>query len=64
MKKSLREIRKSYKIFKWNFCRLEAINVEVRIMLKWTLKKWLWIARIRIYNCREDTVLRVFLSQQ
>lgn len=37
--KSVREMRKSYKILKYNFGKLEAINVEVRVLLKWTLKK-------------------------
>jgi len=37
--KSVREMRMSYKIFNYNFSRLEAINilVEVRVILKWIL---------------------------
>jgi hypothetical protein len=37
----------SYKIFKYNFSRLEGINIEVRVILKRTLKKLVSIVRIR-----------------
>ena len=45
--KSVVEMRKSHKMFKYNFSRLETINLEVRVILKWTLKKLFWIVRIR-----------------
>lgn len=45
--KSVREMRMSYKIFKYNFSRLVGINIEVRVLLKRTLKKLVSIVRIR-----------------